>query len=216
MQVKQITKPISDIYNLDSQLKALYKRIEKELPAKTVELIRKYDREMINSSLAKVTRLKHLQILSILSKQLNKEWEEVTKEDIEILVSKIMEQFAEDNGQESNYSYDNKKVLKIFFRWLKLGSREFKEVGDPEETRKIRVNRPRDKIVREDLVTEEDKKKLLDGCAGNLRDRALIDVQSEAGTRAGEILTLKIKDVKFDEYGAVIHVYGKTGGRTVR
>ncbi len=131
MQVKQITKPISDIYNLDNQLKALYKRIEKELPAKTVELIRKYDREMINSSLAKVTRLKHLQILSILSKQLNKEWEEVTKEDIEILVSKIMEQFAEDNGQESNYSYDNKKVLKIFFRWLKLPSREFQEVGDP-------------------------------------------------------------------------------------
>ena len=71
-----------------------------------------------------------------------------------------MDQFAEENGQESNYSYDHKKVLKIFFRWFKLDSREFKEVGDPEETRKVRLGKTRDKIVRENLITDEDRKKL--------------------------------------------------------
>ena len=171
---------------------------------------------MINTSMAKGTRRKHLQTLYVLSLLLDKKWETVTKEDIDVLVSKIMEKFSEENGQESNYSYDHKKVLKIFFRWYKLGDREQREVGDPEETRKVRLGKIRDKIVREDLITEDDRKKLLEAASGNLRDRALIDVQCEAGTRPGELLSLMIKHVKFDQYGAVIKVDGKTGARPVR
>ena len=49
-----------------------------------------------------------------------KNWEKVTKEDIDELISEIMERFGSSNGQESNYSYDHKKILKIFFRWLKF------------------------------------------------------------------------------------------------
>ena len=70
------------------------------MPSSTVQLIQKYDREMINTSKAKGTRRKHLQTLYVLSKLLNKEWDKVTKDDIDILVSKIMEQFAEENDQE--------------------------------------------------------------------------------------------------------------------
>jgi integrase len=190
--------------------------MERDLSAKTCELIRKYDREMINSSKAKSTRRKHLQTLYVLSRMLGKDWDQAIREDIEILVSKIMERFASENGQESNYSYDNKKVLKIFFRWFKLGSREFNEVGDPKETKKVKLGKVKDKIAREDLLTEDDRKKLLAACANNLRDRAFVDVQFEAGTRPGEILSLKIKHVKFDEYGGIIHVDGKTGARPVR
>ena len=39
-----------------------------------------------------------------------------------------MIEYADINDQESNSSYDNKKILKIFFRWFKLGSREYKEL----------------------------------------------------------------------------------------
>jgi len=216
MSAKQAQKSVSDIYSYDKQIQGIFKRIERDLPASTVELIQKYDREMINTSKAKGTRRKHLQTLYVLSKLLNKEWHKVTKNDIDVLVSKIMNQFSEENGQESNYSYDHKKVLKIFFRWFKFGSRDLKEVGDPEETKKVRLGKVRDKIVREDLITDEDRKKLLDAASGNLRDRALIDVQCEAGTRPGELLSLKIKHVKFDQYGAMIHVDGKTGARPVR
>jgi integrase len=216
MRTKQITESVSDIYQYDKQIQGIFRKIDRDLPPRSRELIRKYDREMINTSKAKSTRRKHLQTIYVLSKLLNKEWDEATKDDIETLVSKIMDQFAAENGQESNYSYDHKKILKIFFRWLKLGSREFNEVGDPEETKKIKLGKVKDKIVREDLLTEDDRKKLLAACANNLRDRAFIDVQFEAGTRPGEILSLKIKHVKFDEYGAVIHVDGKTGARPVR
>ena len=216
MRTKQVTEPISDIYKYDVQIQQIFHRIEEELSANTIDLIRKYDREMVNTSKAKGTRRKHLQTLYILSKMLKKEWNDVTKDDINILVSEIMQKFADQNGQESNYSYDHKKVLKIFFRWFKFGSREFNDVGDPEETKRVRLGKVRDKIVREDLITEDDRIKLLKACGGNLRDRALIDVHSEAGIRPGELLTLKIKHVKFDSYGAIIHVDGKTGARPVR
>lgn len=152
MLKSQPEKTISDIYSYDKQILGICRRIEKDLPKNTVELIYKYDREMINTSKAKGTRRKHLQTLYILSKLVEKEWSLVTKDDIEILVSKIMKQFAESNGQESNYSYDHKKVLKIFFRWFKLGSRDLNEVGDPEETKKVKLGKIRDKIVREDLI----------------------------------------------------------------
>jgi len=41
-------------------------------------------------------------------------------------------------------------------------------------------------------------------------------VHAEAGTRPGEILSLSIKHVIFDEYGAIIKVDGKTGPRPIR
>ncbi len=44
----------------------------------------------------------------------------------------------------------------------------------------------------------------------------MIDVHYESGTRPGELLSLRIKHVKFDNFGAVIHVDGKTGPRPVR
>ena len=43
-----------------------------------------------------------------------------------------------------------------------------------------------------------------------------MDVHSEAGTRSGEILSLQLKHVEFDNIGARIHVDGKTGVRPIR
>ena len=52
-------------------------------------------------------------------------------------------------------------------------------------------------------------------CATNLRDKALILVLYEPGCRIGEILSLRIRNVQSDEYGAVLIVSGKTGDRRV-
>jgi len=52
--------------------------------------------------------------------------------------------------------------------------------------------------------------------ADNLRDKALILVLYDSGCRIGEILTLQLKHVQFDKYGAVLVVDGKTGQRRVR
>jgi len=205
-----------DIYNYKSRLNQINNQIKRELSIQNTKLIIKYDREMVSSSLANATRQKHLRTLLTLSKLLNKDWVKVKRKDIDNLVFKIMKEFADENGQETHYSYDHKKVLKIFIRWHKRGSREFSKVGDPPEIKNIKMKKVRDRISREDLLDEKDRIKLLLACGGNARDRALIDCHMEAGTRPGEILNLRIKHVRFDEYGAILQVDGKTGARTIR
>jgi len=214
---QELRKPkFSSIYDYDDRIERTYKLIEKSLSKSNIELIRKYDKVMIAESLAKATRHKHLQVILNLSRILGKDWQSVTKLDIDDLVVRIVEEYSDDSGQETYTSYDHKKILKIFFRWLKFGSRGKEEVGDPAETKDIKIKKVKDKIIREDLLTEEDKTKLLHACDENQRDRAFIDCHSEAGTRPGEILNLQIKHVKFDKHGAILHVDGKTGPRTVR
>ncbi|MCH9042422.1 MAG: tyrosine-type recombinase/integrase [Thaumarchaeota archaeon] len=197
-------------------MKGVKKQIQKELSVENVELIAQYDMEMVRQSIAIATRQKHLRTLLGLSRLLRKNWKSIGKNDIEKLVYDIMQNYSDSSGKETNYSYDHKKVLKIFFRWIKLGSREFIEVGDPPETARVRMKKVRDKIIREDLLTEDDISRLLFACGENTRDRAFIDCHYEGGTRPGEILSLQIKHVKFDKYGATLHVDGKTGPRTVR
>jgi len=123
--------------------------------------------------------LEHLGLTRIL----RKDWKSIGKNDIEKLVYEIMQNYSDPSGKETNYSYDHKKVLKIFFRWMKLGSREFVEVGDPPETARVRMKKVRDKIIREDLLTEDDISRLLFACGENARDRAFIDCHYEGGTR---------------------------------
>jgi hypothetical protein len=109
--------------------------MKKELSSQNVELITKYDRSMIAESLAKATRHKHLQILLNLTRFLGKNWQDSTKDDMENVVIRIVQEYCGNSGQETNTSYDHKKILKIFVRWYKFGSRKRDEVGDPEETK---------------------------------------------------------------------------------
>ena len=204
------------IHDYDSIMKGVERQIRNELSAENVELISRYDMEMVRQSIAIATRQKHLKTLLSLSRMLQKDWKDVKKNDIEKLVYDIMQRHSDESGKETNYSYDHKKVLKIFFRWMKRGSREYSQVKDPPETAQIRMKKVKDKIIREDLLTDDDISRLIHVCGENARDRALIDCHYEGGTRPGEILSLMIKHVKFDQYGANLHVDGKTGPRTVR
>ena len=62
-------------------------------------------------------------------------------DDIDNLIRRTMDNYGNTKGKETETSRDHKKVLKIFFRWYKLGSRSFKEVGDPTQTKGIKINR---------------------------------------------------------------------------
>ena len=193
-----------------------FERAERELSKESMDLIKRYDAEMATLGLKKSTRAKQIGVIIDITVRIGKNWNQVTKSDIDAMIRGIIDEFGDNLGGETETTRDYKKCLKPFFRWLKSGSRDYREVGDPPELKSIRLKQVRDKIVREQLLTDEDLKKLLDVCADNARDRAFFDVHYEAGTRPGEILSLKIKHVKFDDKGAVIHVDGKTGPRPIR
>jgi len=157
------TKDHSDYYYL-SKITNQQKELKKILNAAEYRLVEKYEHVMISESLADATRCKHMETILSLSRMLGKkQWLTLSSNDIELLVVNVMRKHS-DNGQETNTTYDHKKVLKIFFRWLKLDSRSFRDVGNPPELKNIKLKQVKDKIVREDLITENDIANLLSAC----------------------------------------------------
>ena len=80
----------------------------------------------------------------------------------------------------------------------------------------ITLKKPKDKLTREDLPTDEELQKILSTCADSSRDKAMLSVHAEAGTRIGELLGMKIRDFTMDKNGGIIKVDGKTGVRPIR
>ena len=88
---------------------------------------------------------------------MSKNWYDVDKEDVDEIISPIMTRYADERGKETNSSYDHKKVLKMFFRWYKLGTRDA-DAGDPAEAKDVKLKKVGNKISREDLITSDDLK----------------------------------------------------------
>ena len=80
----------------------------------------------------------------------------------------------------------------------------------------IKSRKIKDKLTREDLPTDKKVQKILSACTDSSRDKAMISVHAEAGTRIGELLGMKIKDFTLDQHGGMIKVDGKTGVRPIR
>jgi len=203
------------LYNYDRIITRTFALMQKDLSENNFQIMKKFDRVLVNESLSDARRSKILGTLLSLSRMLKKNWDETNKEDIEELVYNFNKKFSKD-GQETNTTSDHKKILKNFYRWLKFDSRDQKSVGDPTETSWIRIKKPRETLTADMLITEAEKNSLLRACGENLRDRAFVHTFSDLACRPGEILSRQIKHVKFDDKGAVVMVDGKTGPRPVR
>jgi site-specific recombinase XerD len=121
-----------------------------------------------------------------------------------------MEQL-ESNGWSPRTVDNYKKLVKAFLRWTHGASSRDRT---PKVLRCIRTRHGRQELPKNILSTEEIRR-LLDVCT-NQRDRALVFVTYESGCRASEVLGLTIGDVELDQFGAVLHVEGKTGARRIR
>ena len=80
----QVQQNKYSIYTYDRDIASLHRQIKALASARNAEFILKYDREMVQNSLAKATRRKHLEVLSIQSRVIKKDWDKLTKEDINL------------------------------------------------------------------------------------------------------------------------------------
>ncbi|MBL7015221.1 MAG: site-specific integrase [Nitrosopumilus sp.] len=209
-----MSKSISKIenYPLKRKIDQAYERA-KTISPKNQELFKKYDRVMIQDTLAIATRVNQLEVFIRLSKMVRKDWVDVTKDDVDKLVYDIMTTYSPD-GKENWATHDYKKVLTILMKWMYLGKRCTGTVK-PDIISNVVIKKPKNKLIREELLTDDDISKIIKATI-NPRDRALLAVQAESGARPGEMMSLRIKHVKVDQYGAKIAVDGKTGARSVR
>lgn len=170
-------------------------------------VILRFKDECLTEGLSQGRTLKYLYYLIILSEWLEADFEKAAKADLKCLVGKI---------EQCHYADATKKELKICIKKLYkflLDTDEYPEIVrwiKPHNKRIERVKLP------EDMLTPDDVQKLID-TAQRPKDKAFVSTIYESGCRVSELLFLKIKSIKIDEYGAVLLVPPmKTGSRRVR
>ncbi|MCX6778405.1 MAG: site-specific integrase [Candidatus Micrarchaeota archaeon] len=142
-----------------------------------------------------------------IARYLGKPFPEATKLDIQNVIAQV-----ERSGRYAEWTkHDFKSIMKKLYKWLK-GNGEF----FPDEVRWIKSSVRNGKRVLPENILTEDEVKLMAEAATHPRDKAFVLTLYESGCRIGEMLSLKIKSVQFDEFGAVLRVSGKTGDRRVR
>lgn len=195
-----------DIHNYQGRLELVLKRIkESPISENNKKTIIRFHDNCFSEGLSTARVVRYLYDLIKIENWLGKDFEHAGMEDIKALVCII-----EKTSYAEHTKRDLKIILKKFYRWLR-GTEEY-----PPEVRWIKTNIKRNKNkLPEDMLTEDEIEKLINA-AEHPRDRALVAVLYESGCRIGELASLKLKNINFDEYGAQLLVNGKTGARRIR
>ncbi len=199
-----------DPYNLQGRIKAVTRRIENStaISKTNKQLIFQFCDKATLEGLSQARILFYLNRFWNLARYVEKDFNRLTRKDIEELVRKV-----QNNGFSPQTVSDHLVVVKKFWKWLEGSDEEY-----PDKVKWIKPKRHlkngRTKLP-EQLLTIADINKLVQAAA-NPRDKALISVLYESGCRIGELLTLRLQNVQFDQDGAILNVNGKTGPRRVR
>jgi len=208
-----------DVHKYDQRLENIEILVKEQLTKHNAELIFGFDGYFINQSKAKATRLKAMQSLKNITIMYGKNWEKsITSSDIDGIVTKIMKKYATKDGQESNTTSDLKKYLRHFIRWYFTGTHDIAAIDNVQchkLIKNVKIKKIKDTLVRESLLTEDDRDAILEGCNGDTMWRAFIWVLWESGARPGEVLNIYLKNVTHNDIGFKIAVSGKTVARNI-
>ena len=169
------------------------------------DIIETFAMDMLAQGLSEIRVSGYISFLSRILKIVNKDPREYTKDDVRKIIAHY--QMRANNGEISQSTvFEVKKTLKKFFKWL----------GKEELVDWFSIGRASSNLSPQDLITHEEFEKMLNACR-NSRDRAMLCLLYESGARIGEIASMRIKDVVFDDYGAVVWLpKSKTIRRKVR
>lgn len=166
------------------------------------EVLKRFDTEQDkNEGLSITTRKGQIIVLFNFAKAVQKPFKDMQREDIEqyLYSLKILP-----------VSLDfHKIIIRKFFKWV------YQSDSYPDVVKWIKLKRQRTRKLPEDMLTLQEVRALVDA-ADNPRDRALVSILYESGCRLSEVTNILQKDVKIDQYGAIIVVNGKTGMRRIR
>ena len=191
------------LVNYDRRLEGQLFLLDKEVSPKNKSLLLKFkDHNLMNGiSLPRIIR--QIGSLRILVAQTKKDLDKVSRKDIEKFVLWM---------QSRKYALESvdthKKIVKVFYRWHNGG--EY-----PDCVKWLKSSTLKSNKLPEEMLSEEEVKSLI-LATQNKRDKAFIASLWESGSRIGELGTLFIKHVVFDDFGCQIIVDGKTGMRRIR
>lgn len=199
-----------DPHKYEDRYKCTIRGIENsKISTRNKKLIFRFKDDCVRDGLTKARIIKLMDTMKCIAIIFDKDLDKVTKRDVQRFVTYVQEN--EKFGVWTKAAY--KVILKKFYKWLKGNSETY-----PEEVRWVKTNINKNLIrlpAESGLLTEDDIKLLINN-AEHPRDKAFIALLYESGCRVGGLLTLKLKNLTFDEHGVLINVIGKTGSRQVR
>lgn len=189
------------LYDYDYEINNVQERLKNLKEGGNRDLILRFMNKLFAEGLSKPRVVKYANHLKVVSEKMGKSFLEVTPDDIVTFLSEL---------EQSDYSIytkrDYKAVLRRFFRFL----------GKEELVKDVKTTvRESQRKLPEEILTKSEVRKMIE-VADHPRDKAVIAVLYEGGLRIGELASVRMKNIEFDEYGAVIKVQGKTGERRVR
>jgi len=194
-----------EIYHYQRRLECARARlISSNLDEESKQKVLEFHKDSLIRGIGKGRLVKYLFTLRYLGLLLGKPFSSSKKEDIAELIGRI-----EEKDLSPWTKHDFKVILKLFYRWLR------KTESYPEEVSWIKIPEPSRIKLPEELLTSDEVMRMVN-CVPWIRDKAFILTLYDSGCRIGELLTMQLKHVAFDSYGAILRVDGKTGPRRVR
>ena len=188
-----------DIYSIDRDLDSEYKRLDK-IPENERTKIIDFVNEIKITGITKYREYFYLVRIRMIYGILGDKFLNPDKKAIINMFLGLKKKYTDSTIMD----YEN--VMKRFYKW---------HFGSLPDFMDIKFNHKSSHDRKMDLITRGDIERMLDAC-NNTRDKALISLLYDSGCRIGQILTLRIEDIVFDEYGMILRVHGKTGNRSVR
>lgn len=209
------------IYHNESRLKTALAHLKASatIPPQNKEQIEEFLTYIRAHGCSVSRQIKYIYPLQKLSGWLGKEFTAATKQDIERLLTTIKAMTKPDGTPKYSAwtQQDYMVTIKKFYTWLYNRQVEDEDEWDvPKLVKFIKIRKPRDadKLPSE-LLSPDDVKRMAQH-AKTLREKALVLTLYESGARISELLHLKLRDVQFDQYGALLNLNGKTGYRKIR
>jgi len=101
-----------DLYadNYSQRLQFNLKKAQEKTSSVNSDLIQRYDDEMATLGLKKSTRVKQLTLLVNMTIKIGKDWNKITKTDIDRLVRFIMDEYGDEQAGETETTRDTTKM----------------------------------------------------------------------------------------------------------
>ena len=209
---------MESIYDIDRNLELCKDRLKKdgEIPEEVKDAILNFTRKLNRDGISKHRQYFYIERLKIITRIMGKKFLNPTPKDLDDAMDGLIEaKVKRKRSYSEGEGYSERTISDVVFS-LKRFYSDYKNGKYLEKASKLKTNNHASKLKKpEDLITKEELNALLKACI-NERDRALISMLYDSGGRIGELLTLRVKDVVYDEYGMRLTVSGKTGVRKVR
>ena len=209
---------MESIYDIDRNLELCKGRLKRDngIPEEVKNAILNFTKKLNRDGISKHRQYFYIERLKIIARIMGNKFLNPTPKDLDNAMDGLLEAKARvKRSYSEGEGYSERTISDVVFS-LKRFYRDYKDGKYLEKASKLKTNNHASKEKKpEDLVTREELNALLKACI-NERDRALISMLYDSGCRIGELLTLKVKNVEYDQYGMRLMVSGKTGVRKVR